>query len=343
MNNEILKTSPGKVVVLMKFGSHLYGLNTPASDTDYKGIYIPTLDDVITGKAHGTKNITTGKNDSRNGVDDVDIDWISLPKFCSMVNRAEVISMDMLHANADVIMHETPVWRKLQLNKVASYSSDMAGYAGYVRQQAHKYGIKGSRLELAERLTKIITEHNLEKIVDVYLALDYYLDVKESEYIDGNVPDRKLVVFNKTFPFNTPVTDLLKSLEKIIKSAGGRAQLARDNEGVDWKAMSHALRVSYQLRDIFTKGTFRYPLDQTEYLKQVKLGQHRFESVSKELERMVDINNKSVYNSYLDFDWNGFANAVLRESIASEVMFDEDRSSPIEDFQMKQLEQRFQE
>jgi predicted nucleotidyltransferase len=28
----------------MKFGSHLYGLNTPTSDVDYKGIFMPTLE-----------------------------------------------------------------------------------------------------------------------------------------------------------------------------------------------------------------------------------------------------------------------------------------------------------
>ena len=29
----------------MKFGSKLYGTDTPLSDTDFKGIYLPTIDE----------------------------------------------------------------------------------------------------------------------------------------------------------------------------------------------------------------------------------------------------------------------------------------------------------
>ena len=34
--------SENNIIVLMKFGSHLYGTNTENSDTDLKGIYMPT-------------------------------------------------------------------------------------------------------------------------------------------------------------------------------------------------------------------------------------------------------------------------------------------------------------
>lgn len=34
-------------VVKMKFGSHLYGLNTPNSDVDYITVFIPDVKDLI--------------------------------------------------------------------------------------------------------------------------------------------------------------------------------------------------------------------------------------------------------------------------------------------------------
>lgn len=36
-----------KTVVKIKFGSHLYGTNTPASDLDYKSVHIPDVDDIL--------------------------------------------------------------------------------------------------------------------------------------------------------------------------------------------------------------------------------------------------------------------------------------------------------
>lgn len=34
-------------ILEMKFGSHLYGTNTPNSDLDYKAIYLPTAREII--------------------------------------------------------------------------------------------------------------------------------------------------------------------------------------------------------------------------------------------------------------------------------------------------------
>jgi hypothetical protein len=68
---------------------------------------------------------------------------------------------------------------------------------------------------------------------------------------------------------------------------GHRAKLAEKNEGIDWKAMSHALRAGYQARDIYKDGDFSYPLKETEFLKQVKTGKLSFDQVADELERLV--------------------------------------------------------
>lgn len=47
-------------IVEMAHGSHLYGLETENSDMDYKGIYLPKLDDVLLGKDAGEIRSSTG-------------------------------------------------------------------------------------------------------------------------------------------------------------------------------------------------------------------------------------------------------------------------------------------
>lgn len=46
----------------MKFGSHLYGTSTPASDVDYKSIYLPTAREIVLGDYHKTINMSRKKD-----------------------------------------------------------------------------------------------------------------------------------------------------------------------------------------------------------------------------------------------------------------------------------------
>src|SRR5262245_57892462 len=43
-----------RLIVEMRFGSHLYGTATPLSDLDYKGIYVPDGRDILLQRVRGT-------------------------------------------------------------------------------------------------------------------------------------------------------------------------------------------------------------------------------------------------------------------------------------------------
>jgi hypothetical protein len=77
-------------------------------------------------------------------------------------------------------------------------------------------------------------------------------------------------------------------LKKYFENYGKRAHLAANNEGVDWKAVSHALRVGYQTRAIFKYGTFSYPLPETPFLQEVKAGQLEYNTVAIVLDTLME-------------------------------------------------------
>ena len=60
--------------------------------------------------------------------------------------------------------------------------------------------------------------------------------------------------------------------------------MAAINEGIDWKAVSHALRAVYQVKSIFTEGTIIFPLPEAEFLKQVKAGDLQYTDIAPILE-----------------------------------------------------------
>ncbi len=43
-------------IVTIKFGSHLYGTTTPASDLDFKSVYVPSARDILLQKVKGSIN-----------------------------------------------------------------------------------------------------------------------------------------------------------------------------------------------------------------------------------------------------------------------------------------------
>ena len=60
------------LIVKMKFGAHLYGTATADSDVDYKGIFMPTKEEVLLGRIPKSHSHSTGQDESRNTKNDID-------------------------------------------------------------------------------------------------------------------------------------------------------------------------------------------------------------------------------------------------------------------------------
>lgn len=99
----------------------------------------------------------------------------------------------------------------------------------------------------------------------------------------------------------------VETMERFIEEYGHRAKLAERNEGIDWKAISHALRAGYQTYYILTQRGFEYPLPETDYLVKVKRGEVPFAEASETLEVLIDLVERLSASSPLperaDRDW----------------------------------------
>ena len=282
-------------VVNMKFGSHLYGLNTPNSDIDYKGIYIPTLREIMLGKYAKTFKSSTGAAHEKNQAGDIDLEVISLPRFIEMGIQGETLVLDMLHCNEPLLSSD--LWEKMVENRTKFYSKSLKAFVGYVKRQAAKYGIKGSRLsDIDEAIQRLSTFDPSLTIGDVKQSLYYGEFAKwivQEPPRDGMPTQFFYEVNMKKYQSTNSVGYVIEQLQKVWDSYGHRAKQAKENDGVDWKAMSHALRAGYQARDIYMNGDFEYPLKETEFLLKVKKGELDYTTeVAPELERLVDEVNK---------------------------------------------------
>ena len=320
------------MLVKMLFGSHLYGLNGPNSDKDYKGIILPTKRQVLLGQSNFSISESTGDDKSKNSSSDVDTEIFSLSKFLDLARKGETVAIDMLHASKEMTLESSVLWDELVKNRNKFYTKNMKAYVGYVRKQAAKYGVKGSRLAVigeALNVAKgymgttgftakdwvnrgqspyIINKLNktLSDIFDKLPIGEYSQFVTDDNPKTG--PQTFYEICGRKFQSTLKIGMFIDQLQRIYDGYGERARMAKENEGIDWKAISHALRAGYQAKYIYKDGGFSYPLPETEYLKAVKYGQKDYlTEVQPVLEELVDevmeLAEESDYPEKADNKW----------------------------------------
>lgn len=292
-------------IVYMKFGSHLYGLDTPKSDIDYKGIYMPSLGNLLLGNVAHNIITSTGDPNAKNAAGDIDIEIISLPKFIKEACNGETYALDMLHSKEE----GNPIWSFLVANRRQFYCKDMRSYIGYVKQQAAKYGIKGSRLHDIKCAIESLKNLKVEPSVTLNDVADDSNSLYRGEFAKfvkytgkgaGATEQLFYEVNGKKYQTTNTVEYVIEQLTKMYDSYGARAKAAEANEGIDWKAITHALRAGYQARDIYKDGDFEYPLKETNFLREVKAGTLNYkQDVSPVLEELVEEVYKLSENSKL--------------------------------------------
>ena len=294
------------IVCEMLFGSHLYGLDTPNSDKDYKGIILPSKKQLLLGQTCFHVDESTNKNSTKNSKDDIDKTYYSLQYFVNLACQGETVALDMLHGSDDKVIINSDIWKFLVDNRSKFYTKNMKAYVGYVRKQAAKYGAKGSRLAEIERVLNIANSAKHETLVG-FLPIEESDVVKWIEY-KGN---KYLEVCGSKYQDNLLVSFLKRDLQKHYDKYGERTRLAKENNFADWKSLSHAIRAGFQARDIFTKGYFEYPLAETSILMDVKQGKMDFNIVepllSSLVEEVTELANTSTYPETVDREfWDNF-------------------------------------
>ena len=226
-----------KELVKMKFGSHLYHLDTPNSDLDIKGIFLPTLDELLLGDYPNSINHTTGNSKSKNTADDVDYEMYSLPYFISMAISGETISLDMLRCETPLVT--SPVWEELVSKRTMFYSKDMSTFVDYVRNQSAKYGIKGSRLSDISRVIAFLKEsmdNGAVRLTEVWddLPTGDYLEKATGFPKSLNGKSQNFYVVNsKNYQETLEIAAVVRLLHKMHDGYGERAKRAEKNDGID--------------------------------------------------------------------------------------------------------------
>src|ERR1700722_12924 len=102
-------------IVTIKFGSHLYGTSTPASDIDYKSVFVPCARDIILQRVKGTITNARPKGiGEKNYAGEIDVESHSVQSFLQLAPEGQTFALDVLFS-PDWAMVEPPMdeWREI--------------------------------------------------------------------------------------------------------------------------------------------------------------------------------------------------------------------------------------
>lgn len=286
------------VLVKMSFGSHVYGTDTPNSDLDFKGVFLSNYKDIILKKDKETVQENTNSSQEKNTKDDVDYTKVELRKFIKDALAGQTYALDMLFTPTNMYIGKPdPTWIELHRNRYKFLSRNIEPFIGYCMKQASKYGIKGSRLASLYNVIAVLEQFNrkdrlseaveqISKIEDKFVFF-YDQTLVSKEGVERT--QKYISILEKKYSDTTFIGEILDSCCKIRDKYGARAEEAMRNEGVDWKAISHAYRCCYELEELATTGEITFPLiNHKAYLKKIKAGQISFDIVQEELPKLME-------------------------------------------------------
>jgi hypothetical protein len=289
----------GKVIFATKFGSYLYGTVTPESDLDVKSVRVPCARDILLQRIERTVTENTKSNTcEKNTPSDIDRETWALHEFFRLVREGQTVAMDALFAPSFAwTQPANPLWLDIIHHRHRFLSRRAGSFLGYCRQQANKYGIKGSRMHAAERARAVLrgllerdTNADLGDVQSDFAPL--LATIEHVEIVDIPTPSggavRHLSVCGRKAPYTSSLKSAFDMYHRLFEQYGERARQAKQNQGIDWKALSHAVRVGREARELLTTGHITFPRPEGQYLVAIKKGQIPYGAVADDIERMLE-------------------------------------------------------
>jgi len=303
-----------KVVYVSLYGSKLFGTDNEKSDSDYKGIFIPSQKDVLLKKDIEHYNYNTNTK-TKNDKDDVDLQLYSIYKWFNLLKKGETGALDLLFSmfREDTQMYkDTSFIEVIKDNYTKFYNKNLHSFIGYCVGQSKMYNVRGQRFAELDDFIKVFTQIKIEdpnakleeylpKIKDMFLQKEYkYIKVIKAQISRGNEAYKEgyyVELLGKRFASSVTIGYFAKSISLMAKQFGHRTRSA--SKGVDYKALSHAVRVINEVEELLDDAFITFPLKNRDYIKSIKEGKVELSEVMDYIDKKLDIVQKKLEDSTL--------------------------------------------
>jgi len=249
--NFIEQRSPGAIPLLIVIrGSHAYGTNIETSDTDYSGIFVQSMNDILGNKY--LEQINDDKNDTV---------IYEVRRFLELVSKNNPTVLELLNTPEDCILYKDPAFDVILENRDKFITKICANsFGGYAKMQIQK--AKGQNKKQNWEKDKVTRKDVLDfvYVIEDEKSIPWKVwNSKDNEYEEKfcgivNVPNARdlyAVYYDSVARnmFSENVSEPTReTLKKHMKDSGkpmgfGYKGLVKSNEGLS-VSESNALRLS---------------------------------------------------------------------------------------------------
>jgi len=283
-----------KLIYLAKSGSHRFGTSRESSDIDVDGLFIPSEEILFLCESINDLKYTTKDDFHKNTTEDIDIKLYSIQYFLkNLLKRCDTNAIDILYSYTNypsVLYLSKPCGsilsnpdRLLEIKDVMKFS-----YTAFSVNQSKKYGIKSSKLGLIREIYEYLQlpKFNIQSLGSIKLSNcvhDLIHSVSKSEFLSLKEFGEEvfLLLDGKMHQLSIDMQEFYNRVYSEYIKYGERTKLAEQNDGNDWKSLSHALRGIFQMEELFHTGKIIFPLSNRNILRDIKLGNYPFSEVEK--------------------------------------------------------------
>ena len=292
------------------FGSNLYGTNIAGSDTDYRSIYLPPIEDCLLLRV---RDAWTDKSEQ-------DAAFFSLQKFLSMAVQGQSIAIELLCAPLSANQVTSPLWERLQANRHRFFSKSMHSFLGFAKSMASKYSTRVDRLHETEAVLGLLTKHALcYRLGLLWDILPESTNCQKTTNDRQTGSDKRVYrVCGRDIQVSVTVPYAISIVQKIVNSYGERVRKV-ESGNIEWKALMHAFRAAYQVRDIVQFNDLHFPLKQADWLRELRLGHLDFrkEALDQRLDDLItDVQHQIDSSGLPDKADSAFADSVVLSAYA---------------------------
>ena len=286
------------LLFLTLFGSTLYGTESPdRSDVDARGIFVPSPESLALNKAPRSLHFSTANNERRNLAHDLDIDlWSVQHWLLTLLPAGDTGALDLLFSpsHAACTLYRHPKLDAVFANPLRLINTGKGrAYAEYSLGQAKKYGIRGSRIGALKQVRDWLRQHcpepsEHERLADRLDSLAEACATSRFCSVETMRGEKALQLCGKLYMSYIRMPELIQRVEADMQRHGARAEEAERNQGVDFKALSHALRALAQMEELLQTGKIVFPLKCRKELIAVKEGNYSWRELEPRIVQCLE-------------------------------------------------------
>ena len=275
-------------------GSNLYGTNTPISDMDYAGIFIPPKEYTfgLRDKKELDMSIVSKNESGKNTEDAIDRKFYELKRFMNLAFKNNPNITELLFIPDKFLVYDSDEYQLIKNSSHLFLSRNYIfdAFIGYANSQKHKMIIKKENFKSLLDAQRYFNNNEVEEYLIEFARNNKvkFMSENDKHFVIGDLQFQKHLLMRK----------VKKMIDERLGRVTNRSELIL-NHGYDTKFASHLIRLLYEGDELLSTGKIEFPLKKADEILAIKTGKYGLTEIMDLADYLENKMKDSKEKSYL--------------------------------------------